>query len=141
MAGATLLARRRLLGIGLAAGGCLISPRSGWAHAVIVESKPKSGETVSGRTLAARLKFNSRIDHKRSRLVLVGPDAKEQNIPIGDDAAPDTLSGQIPLKLSGAYRMRWQVLAIDGHITRGDIYFTVNVSAASNPSAVATVVT
>jgi methionine-rich copper-binding protein CopC len=26
---------------------------------------------------------------------------------------------------SGAYRLRWQVLAVEGHITRGDIPFTV----------------
>jgi methionine-rich copper-binding protein CopC len=25
----------------------------------------------------------------------------------------------------GQYRLRWQVLAIDGHLTRGDIPFTV----------------
>jgi methionine-rich copper-binding protein CopC len=25
----------------------------------------------------------------------------------------------------GSYRLRWQVLALDGHITRGDIPFTV----------------
>jgi len=26
---------------------------------------------------------------------------------------------------AGAYRLRWQVLASDGHITRGEIPFTV----------------
>ncbi|TAI60323.1 copper resistance protein CopC, partial [Bradyrhizobium sp. Leo170] len=25
----------------------------------------------------------------------------------------------------GAWRLRWQVLSVDGHITRGDIPFTV----------------
>jgi methionine-rich copper-binding protein CopC len=26
----------------------------------------------------------------------------------------------------GAYVLRWQVLAVDGHITRGDVPFTVS---------------
>jgi methionine-rich copper-binding protein CopC len=26
---------------------------------------------------------------------------------------------------AGAWRVRWQVLAVDGHITRGDIPFTL----------------
>jgi methionine-rich copper-binding protein CopC len=26
----------------------------------------------------------------------------------------------------GAYKLRWQVLAADGHITRGEIFFKVN---------------
>jgi hypothetical protein len=29
------------------------------------------------------------------------------------------------LTTPGAYVVRWQVLAIDGHITRGDVPFTV----------------
>jgi methionine-rich copper-binding protein CopC len=29
---------------------------------------------------------------------------------------------------AGAYRLRWQVLASDGHITRGEIPFTVTAS-------------
>jgi hypothetical protein len=27
--------------------------------------------------------------------------------------------------IPGAYVVRWQVLAVDGHITRGDVPFTV----------------
>jgi methionine-rich copper-binding protein CopC len=38
---------------------------------------------------------------------------------------PDTLAATVDRLGSGHYRLRWQVLAVDGHITRGDIPFTV----------------
>ncbi len=37
----------------------------------------------------------------------------------------DTLQTSAELTKPGAYVVRWQVLAIDGHITRGDVPFTV----------------
>lgn len=120
-----LLARRRALGLGLAAGSLVLLPGLASAHAVIVEASPKNGETVNGKALAVRLRFNSRIDHKRSRLTLIAPDRKEINIPVAADSPAEVIAGQATLKQSGAFRMRWQVLALDGHITRGDINFTV----------------
>jgi methionine-rich copper-binding protein CopC len=38
---------------------------------------------------------------------------------------PDLLETSTELTTLGAYVVRWQVLAIDGHITRGDVPFTV----------------
>ena len=35
------------------------------------------------------------------------------------------ISTSADLKVPGRYVVRWQVLAIDGHITRGDVPFTV----------------
>jgi methionine-rich copper-binding protein CopC len=40
-------------------------------------------------------------------------------------AAPDVIGARAAGLPPGAYRLRWQVLAIDGHITRGDIPFRV----------------
>ena len=119
------MTRRHVIGLGIGLVGIVGLPRVARAHAVIVDSKPKSGETVTERDLIVRLRFNSRIDHKRSRLILVGADRKELTIPLLDDTAPEIVSGRATLAASGAYRMRWQVLAIDGHITRGDIPFRV----------------
>jgi copper resistance protein C len=71
-----------------------------------------------------RLRYNSRIDRARSRLTLTRPD-KTQAVPAIDHAgADDVLTTTIELT-AGAYVLRWQVLAIDGHITRGDIPFVV----------------
>jgi methionine-rich copper-binding protein CopC len=40
-------------------------------------------------------------------------------------SAADLLTADLPDLMSGQYRLRWQVLAIDGHLTRGDIPFSV----------------
>jgi len=45
-------------------------------------------------------------------------------LPITSEGAGDILTTNAELA-AGAYSLRWQVLAIDGHITRGDLVFTV----------------
>ena len=46
-------------------------------------------------------------------------------IAIKPTTEPDLLQGLLPPLAPGRYRLRWQVLALDGHITRGDIPFTI----------------
>ena len=41
-----------------------------------------------------------------------------------DSHRPDLLTGRAEL-VPGSYVLHWQVLAVDGHITRGDVPFTV----------------
>jgi methionine-rich copper-binding protein CopC len=95
------------------------------AHAVIIEATPAVGAVVAPGDVHVILRYNSRIDHARSRLTLIGPDAKPQPIGIAPDSAADLLTADLPDLMSGQYRLRWQVLAIDGHLTRGDIPFSV----------------
>jgi len=66
-----------------------------------------------------------RIDAARSRLTLVDPDGSSQPLEISAQDPPNTISAQAKGLRPGAYRLRWQVLASDGHITRGEIPFTV----------------
>jgi methionine-rich copper-binding protein CopC len=96
------------------------------AHAIIVAAKPAGGAVVTGPSLAIELRFNSRIDRERSRLSLIGPNASTRVLRIDDGTAPDTLTATAKGLQPGAYRLRWQVLSVDGHITRGDIQFTVS---------------
>jgi hypothetical protein len=44
---------------------------------------------------------------------------------ISKDAPADILASQAQGLIPGEYRIRWQVLASDGHITRGEIPFKV----------------
>ena len=74
--------------------------------------------------MAFRLSYNSRIDAARSRLLLIRPDKTETVLPVGPDSAANVLTATATLA-AGAYTLRWQVLAVDGHITRGDLPFTV----------------
>ena len=94
------------------------------AHAILVESTPAIGGTIPPGKQSLRLRYNSRIDRARSRLTLTRPDKTQVVLPIDGSGADDVLATTIDLA-AGAYLLRWQVLAIDGHITRGDIPFTV----------------
>jgi methionine-rich copper-binding protein CopC len=113
------------------------------AHAIVVGSSPAVGETLSltrgGATadalvavtrtlpgLPVEIRFNSRLDKARSRLALVGPDGVETDLDLSADGAPERLQARIRPTRPGAYTLRWRVLAVDGHITRGDIPFKIS---------------
>ena len=95
------------------------------AHALVVESSPAPDSSVSGVALEITLRFNSRLDHERSRLTLIGPDSVNHRLAVSPDGPPDMLQAKTAGLPPGTYKLRWQVLAIDGHITRGDIPFRV----------------
>ncbi len=95
------------------------------AHAILVQSQPAAGGTTPAGKVAMAFRFNSRIDAGRSRLTLTAPDHSQSVLPIApEEGPPDNLHTSTTLE-PGAYVVRWQVLAIDGHITRGDVPFTV----------------
>ena len=98
------------------------------AHAILLESSPALKSAVAGPDVPIKLRFNVRIDAVRSRLTLIRPDGSSQTLEISKDTPADTLSTEAAGLVAGAYRLRWQVLASDGHITRGEIPFTVTSS-------------
>ena len=97
-----------------------------WAHAILKESSPALNSTVKGPDVAINLRYNVRIDGTRSRLHLVAPDGTVSTLTIADQATPDTLQTHAAGLKPGAYKLQWQVLASDGHMSRGEIPFTVN---------------
>ena len=99
-------------------------PATANAHAILVDSSPAIHASVPAGHEAMTLRFNSRIDRQRSRLTLIAPDKTETRLPIGPDGAADVMTTAGDFK-PGDYTVRWQVLAVDGHITRGDVPFTV----------------
>lgn len=96
-----------------------------WCHAVLLEATPRAGARVVGPNIPVKLRFNSRIDRKRSRLMVAGANGKETALEIAPQTAPDTLSSEMNGVRPGRCRIRWQVLASDGHITRGELVFEV----------------
>lgn len=95
------------------------------AHAIIVESSPSVGTEMPGPDVAVALHYNNRIDKARSRLTLLVGEQTILKLPIDEGGAPDVITAKATGLAPGAYRLRWQVLALDGHITRGEIPFTV----------------
>ncbi len=96
-----------------------------FAHAILVESKPASGASVPAGTVDMTFRYNSRIDRERSRLTLIGPDHSEVILALTPVGEPNVLDANPIVTTPGSYVVRWQVLAVDGHITRGDVPFTV----------------
>ena len=98
---------------------------SAYAHAIVVSATPSSNGVVNGPDVGVKLQFNSRIDLHRSRLILVLPDGEQRKLVIDDKSAPDSLLSKAKELKAGTYILRWQVLAEDGHITRGEVPFGV----------------
>lgn len=109
----------------LALASMMVAAHPASAHAIIVESAPTAGATLPASTLPILLRFNSRIDRERSRLTLLGADGSSVALKLEPSAGPDMLAAEAHGLAPGRYRLRWQVLGIDGHITRGDISFEV----------------
>ena len=109
--------------------GLLIGPgRLVLAHAVLLEATPAADSAVAGPDVAVKLRFNVRIDRSRSRLTLALPDGRTTALKIDDEGASDTLSARATGLGPGTYHLHWQVLAADGHITRGDLPFRISRS-------------
>jgi methionine-rich copper-binding protein CopC len=95
------------------------------AHAVLLEAVPPLHGAVAGPQVVFHLRFNLRIDAARSALKLVLPDGKVRPVAMGPQSSPDSLNARSEQLTNGQYLLRWQVLAADGHITRGEIAFEV----------------
>ena len=106
----------------------LFAPAMAGAHAILLDSSPVLGGAIDPGHASIVLRFNSRIDAERSRLLLIrsdnGPASGQVVLPIQPNTPPDRLATQADLA-PGTYVIRWQVLAVDGHITRGNVPFTV----------------
>ena len=104
----------------------LAVPQLALAHAVLVHSTPQRDEVVHATAdLHVQLKFNSRIDGPHCTLLLADAKGKTRALPLAKQAAPDELDAQPTAVAPGTYSLRWQALASDGHITRGEVPFRV----------------
>jgi methionine-rich copper-binding protein CopC len=96
-----------------------------FAHAVLLKATPAPHGLVTGPDIDIDLQFNSRIDSTRSRLILVLPDHTTRSISLQPSSTPASIGARLTGLSAGEYTLRWQVLAADGHITRGEIPFQV----------------
>ena len=115
------LTRRLVL---LGASILVLQPRLAAAHAILEASEPANGARVPAGPVTLKLRYNSRIDRERSGLTLTHPDQSKTTLPIDPQGPPNFLTSTVTLT-PGAYVVHWQVLAVDGHITRGDVAFSV----------------
>ena len=94
-------------------------------HAILLEALPAKNAAVNGPDIEIRLRFNSRIDGARSQISLVLPDNTVHKVELDAQKSPEILSTKAKGLKAGSYKLRWQVLASDGHLTRGEYTFEV----------------
>lgn len=117
----------RVIAFGTLVFACwILLERPSSAHAILLEATPAANSKVAGPEIAIRLRFNSRIDAQRSRLTLILPDGSNRKLELLPQQPPDILSSKATGLSPGNYHLQWQVLATDGHITRGEFPFEVN---------------
>src|SRR5436305_2531465 len=80
---------------------------------------------VPGPNVAFRLRFNGKIDRKRSKLTLLGSDGTEKTLSILGGTSSDVLTCKANGLKDRCFGLRWQVRASGGRITRGQVQFRV----------------
>jgi methionine-rich copper-binding protein CopC len=101
----------------------LAGPLTG--HAILIDASPAANATVTGPKINIHLKFNSRIDGRRSLIRVVLPDHSAKSLGIDAQVTSDILTASAQGLQTGLYTLQWQVLSTDGHITRGEFQFQI----------------
>jgi hypothetical protein len=96
------------------------------AHAIVLGSTPRADANLKGDETPIEIRFNSRIDAGRSYLKLFKIDGDAVTLPLADSTSEDTLKAKASGLTPGHYRLHWQTLSPDGHISQGDIPFDVS---------------
>ncbi len=121
-----------VLAVAFSLAACCAAPPAALAHAVLRKSIPEVHAVIDHRLDGGRfpivLTFNSRIDAAHSSLSLYAA-ATGKRIPLTLDrktpGPANVLRGIGTPITAGHYSLHWQVVAGDGHITRGSIPFDV----------------
>jgi methionine-rich copper-binding protein CopC len=124
-------ARDRARRLRSAAVALALLPCVAMAHAIIVAAQPAMNSTVAPGELAIRLEFNSRLDRQRSGLSLRAPDGSEVAVALTPGAPPGVLAGRAQVTAGKPWTLHWQALSLDGHITRGEVIFSVREPASA----------
>ena len=100
-------------------------PRIAFAHAVLLQSTPSVNSIVQGPAVSMVFKFNSRVDGSKSQISVVDQSGGSKTLGLDKQEALDILTTHAYKLSPGKYAIHWQVLSVDGHITRGEVPFQV----------------
>jgi len=112
--------------------GCLLAlglSGSALAHAELVESDPADGETIeTPAELTATFSEALIVDGSN---VIVRNEAGQEVArgAVGDE--PEAMVVELPALPAGDYVARWTARGDDGHVTRGEIRFSVEAAVAA----------
>ncbi|WP_027724208.1 copper resistance CopC family protein [Tuberibacillus calidus] len=111
----------------------LLIPNMASAHAELVDSQPKQGETVKQAVDALTLDFSEEVkafknfsltDENGKAVPAVTPSVSGKKV---------TVNLQKPLA-DGNYIAKWEIVAADGHQSKGQLTFTVGEEKQQTPS-------
>jgi methionine-rich copper-binding protein CopC len=98
-----------------------------WAHAFPERSEPRVGATVRIAPTRVQIWFDGDLEPAFSRLTVT--DGRGARVDRGDSEIDPqnrrVLRVNLPPLPPGTYKVRWGVLALDGHRTEGDYMFTL----------------
>ena len=108
----------------IGAAAALVSTH-GHAHAIVLKTSLSDHPIRQGAADSITLHFNSRIEVKLSRAMLLSRDQPERPLELVAGTAPGNVLVQLPPLAPGNYALRYRVLAADGHVTEDTIRFSV----------------
>ncbi len=99
------------------------------AHAYLDRAEPAAGSAVHGSPPQLRLWFTERLEPAFSKVRVLDRNGKQvdKGDPEVDRADARLLRLSLPKLAPGTYRVKWRVLSVDTHVSKGD--FTFNVVA------------
>jgi methionine-rich copper-binding protein CopC len=96
----------------------------GAAHAALEQSTPRADESLRQAPAIVTLYFDSELEPVFSKLTVA--DEQGAQVSVGDARANrKSLSVRLGAVARGTYHVRWDVVAHDGHRSKGDYVFTV----------------
>jgi copper resistance protein C len=113
-----------ILAAALSVGACEVATAATKTPSIIVESTPAPKAAIAASEMMIDIHFNSKIDHRYSRLILLLPNGRQLHL-VSLAAAPDHLSARASDLTPGDYTLRWQVVPVGKKMVKGDIPFTV----------------
>jgi copper resistance protein C len=96
-----------------------------WAHGILIESIPSHGAILETSPTVISLRFNAALEPSISQVLLVDLKNHMQTLVITKESTVERIVATVPLLSPGVYHVKYQVLAIDGHVTEGSIRFTI----------------
>jgi copper transport protein len=128
----TIQTRRRLV---LAIGAVLVmllTPGVAQAHAAMVSSEPKPGQTLGTAPGVVIMRFSEPLNTKLSRATVTDPSGQRFN---GTASSDEQIRVPLATNATGIYTVGWTTVSVvDGHTLRGSFQFGVGVSPGTASS-------
>jgi len=98
-----------------------------FAHSSLEHARPAVGGTVHGSPTEVRLWFSSPLVAASSSVKVLDQsgrrvDRKDKKL---DRSDPAQITVSVPALADGTYRVVWQVMSVESHVTHGDFTFEV----------------